>query len=109
GLITTDFGSAAVASMTDTSSDAANGGADPYAQFNATVGAVTKGAYEGPLRHFGGGPDRVAKAIAKAISRRRAPTRVVVTPSARTTIPLRRVLPDRAWDAMMRQQFPQPK
>ncbi len=82
---------------------------DPYAHFNATVGAVTKGAYEGPLRLFGGGPERVAKAIDKAITRRRAPTRVVVTPSARTTIPLRRILPDRAWDAAMRQQFPQPR
>ena len=31
-------------------------GEDPYAQFNATVGAVTTGAYEGPMRHLGGGP-----------------------------------------------------
>ncbi|MDW5594607.1 oxidoreductase [Conexibacter stalactiti] len=112
GLITTEFGNAATASLAETGGTAPAATAsdgDPYAHFNATVGAVTKGAYEGPLRHFGGGPDRVAKAIEKAISRRRAPTRVVVTPSARTTIPLRRVLPDRAWDAMMRRQFPSPR
>lgn len=114
GLITTEFGTTALASLADAgdpapAAEAATSDADPYAHFNATVGAVTKGAYEGPLRHFGGGPDRVAKAISKAISRRRSPTRVVVTPSARTTIPLRRVLPDRAWDAMMRRQFPSPR
>lgn len=119
GLITTEFGNVAAGSLGetgDTSADdadaagnAAASNRDPYAVFNATVGAVTKGAYEGPLRHFGGGPDRVAKAIEKALNRRRAPSRVVVTPSARTTIPLRRILPDRAWDAAMRSQFPQPR
>ena len=126
GLITTSFGDTAGATLAEASlagadgagegaasagaaSGDGDGGDDPYAHFNATVGAVTKGAYEGPLRLFGGGPERVAKAIDKAISRKRAPTRVVVTPSARTTIPLRRVLPDRVWDAAMRQQFPQPR
>jgi NAD(P)-dependent dehydrogenase (short-subunit alcohol dehydrogenase family) len=46
GLITTEFGETATASMTaiDTAAD------DPYARFNATVGAVTKGAYDGPMR-----------------------------------------------------------
>lgn len=118
GLITTEFASAANASLADAALDgssapdggSANGSAteDPYARFNAVVGAVTRGAYEGPLKVFGGGPDSVAKAIEKAISRGRAPSRVVVTPSARTTIPLRRMLPDRAWDAAMRRQFPTP-
>src|SRR5438309_1024483 len=54
GLITTEFGEAAAASMTETSAGAADDGGDPYARFNATVGAVTKGAYEGPMRHLGG-------------------------------------------------------
>ncbi len=52
---------------------------DPYAHFNATVGAVTKGAYDGPMRHFGAGPDRVAKVIERAIARRRPPARVRIT------------------------------
>ena len=59
GLITTDFGEAAAASMSENSSNATPAGDDPYAQFNATVGAVTKGAYDGPLRRLGGGPERV--------------------------------------------------
>lgn len=115
GLITTDFGNAAVASMSEvdapTSGDAAGAtaGADPYAKFNATVGAATAGAYDGPLRLLGAGPERVAKVIEKSITKRRAPTRVTITPSAKLSIPSRRLMPDRMWDAMMRAQFPTPK
>jgi hypothetical protein len=81
---------------------------DPYARFNATVGAVTKGAYDGPMRLLGAGPERVAKVIERALSRRRPPARITITPSAKITIATRRLLPDRAWDAAMRRQFPQP-
>jgi len=105
GLITTEFGEAATASMADTTI----AGEDPYAKFNATVGAVTKGAYEGPMRRLGGGPDRVAKTIERALGRRNPPARITITPSAKLTIAMRRLMPDRAWDAMMRQQFPQPR
>ncbi|HYM54802.1 MAG TPA: SDR family NAD(P)-dependent oxidoreductase [Solirubrobacteraceae bacterium] len=106
GLITTEFGEAATASMAEV------GGAeeqDPYADFNATVGAVTKGAYDGPMRLLGAGPDRVAKVIERAISRRRPPARITITPSAKLTIATRRLLSDRTWDAAMRRQFPQPR
>lgn len=105
GLITTEFGDAATASMVDVSSSPD----DPYAHFNATVGAVTKGAYDGPMRHFGAGPDRVAKVIERSITRGRPPARVRITPSAKTMIGLRRLVSDRVWDSMMRRQFPSPK
>jgi NAD(P)-dependent dehydrogenase (short-subunit alcohol dehydrogenase family) len=107
GLITTEFGEAAVASMAGVQSAAA--GEDPYAQFNTTVGAVTQGAYEGPMRALGGGPERVAKVIERALGRRRPPTRITITPSAKVMIALHSLLPDRMWDAMLRRQFPQPK
>ena len=115
GLITTEFGNAAVASMSTVDGPSAGddaeaaAGADPYAKFNATVGAATAGAYDGPLRLLGAGPDRVAKVIEKSITKRRAPTRVTITPSAKLSIPSRRLMPDRMWDAMMRAQFPTPK
>jgi NAD(P)-dependent dehydrogenase (short-subunit alcohol dehydrogenase family) len=105
GLIVTEFGEAAGASMADVAS--ADG--DPYAEFNATVGAVTKGAYDGPMRRLGARPERVASIIERALRRRRAPTRIAITPSAKFTIGMRRLLSDRAWDAAMRQQFPQPR
>jgi NAD(P)-dependent dehydrogenase (short-subunit alcohol dehydrogenase family) len=109
GLITTEFGEAATASMAENQTQSAENGEDPYAIFNATVGAVTKGAYEGPMRLLGGGPDRVAKVIEKTLRRRRPPTRITITPSAKLTIASRRLCTDRVWDAAMRRQFPQPK
>ncbi len=72
------------------------------------MGAVTKGAYDSPLRLLGAGPDRVAKVIEKTLARRRPPARIAITPSAKLTIATRRLLSDRAWDAAMRRQFPQP-
>jgi NAD(P)-dependent dehydrogenase (short-subunit alcohol dehydrogenase family) len=105
GLITTEFGEAAASAVADVSSSVDEG---DYTSFNAAVGALTKGAYEGPMRRLGGGPDRVAAAIEKAIGARRAPTRVTVTASAKMMLGTRKLLTDRAWDASMRRQFPQP-
>jgi NAD(P)-dependent dehydrogenase (short-subunit alcohol dehydrogenase family) len=105
GLIVTEFGEAAASAVADVSSSVEEG---DYAGFNAAVGALTKGAYEGPMRRLGGGPDKVAAAIEQAIERRRAPTRVTVTPSAKLMLGTRKMLSDRAWDASMRRQFPQP-
>jgi len=103
GLIVTDFAKNAVTASSETAADG------PYRDFDAKVAALTVGAYEGPMRHLGGGPDVVAKAIERALTRRRAPTRVPVTASARMTILQRKLTPDRVWDAMMRTQFPQPR
>jgi len=116
GLIVTEFGNAAVASM-EVIGAGANGGTsagsaaaeNPYGEFNAKLTKLTTETYEGPMRHLGGGPDAVAKAIEKAITRRRPPARVRVTPSARLAILQRRITPDRVWDAAMRTQFPQPR
>jgi NAD(P)-dependent dehydrogenase (short-subunit alcohol dehydrogenase family) len=109
GLIVTEFGNAAAASMAAVG-EPEEAPADPYAHFNATVGSVTQGAYDGgPMRLLGAGPDRVAKVIERSISRRRAPTRVTITPSAKLSISMRRLTPDRMWDAMMRAQFPTPE
>jgi NAD(P)-dependent dehydrogenase (short-subunit alcohol dehydrogenase family) len=106
GLITTDFAGAATSAMTQATSDSGDG---PYAGFNAAVGAITTGAYEGPMRRFGAGPERVAKVIEGAIERRHPPARIRITPSAKVMIALRRLVSDRVWDALMRRQFPQPE
>jgi hypothetical protein len=47
--------------------------------------------------------------IEKALTRRRPPARITITPSAKLTLAARSLLSDRAWDAAMRRQFPQPK
>ena len=89
GLITTEFGEAASASIANIADASDVGDAhddDPYAHFNATVAAVTAGAYEGPMRRLGAGPERVAKVIERAIARRHPPARITVTrrPSSRS-------------------------
>jgi len=104
GLITTEFGDTATASMDDVDSS----GENPYAHFNAAVGTATKAAYEGPMKHLGAGPERVAEVIERVLRRSRPPARIAITPSAKLMIAARRVLSDRAWDAAMRRQFPQP-
>ncbi len=131
GLIVTEFGKTAAATVgeagtswsaasradgTNSSPDPnadtatnADATADPYKRFNTKLAAMTAGVYEGPMRHLGGGPDVVAKAIEKAISRRKAPSRMLLTPSARLTVMQRKLLPDRLWDAMLRTQMPEPR
>jgi len=124
GLITTEFGKTAIATVGEADATGTGGtsgiqeepgnegatrdGGDPYKKFNAKLAAMTAGVYEGPMRHLGGGPDVVAKAIEKAITSRKAPSRMLLTPSAHLTVFQRKILPDRLWDAMLRTQMPEP-
>jgi len=101
GLIRTRFAGAAVGAIEQDDG--------PYARYNAAVGAATAGAYESWLaRALGGGPETVAKAIEKAVTARRPRTRYPVTQSARLFIWLRRLLTDRAWDALVGRTYPKP-
>jgi len=106
GLIRTGFADAAVGTIADRSEDSAG----PYDGFNQAVAAATAGAYQNGIgRTLGGGPETVARAIEKAISAGRPHTRYRVTGSARLFLTLRRLLPDRLWDALVARTFPQPK
>jgi NADP-dependent 3-hydroxy acid dehydrogenase YdfG len=110
GLIVTRFGETAAGSIAEAAGDGRAAGADddPYAEFNATVGAATEAIYQGPMRHLGGGPDAVAKVIERAITARNPRPRYKVTASARLALAQRSLLPDRAWDASLRTQFKPP-
>ncbi len=103
GLIVTNFGEVAAASVSD------SGAGGTYEDFNRKVAEVTVDAYKGPMAKLGGGPDAVAKAIAGALKADRPKARYAVTPSAHLLINQRRITPDRVWDLMMRAQFPTPK
>jgi NAD(P)-dependent dehydrogenase (short-subunit alcohol dehydrogenase family) len=106
GLIKTEFGNAATASMEDATDDAG-----PYARFNAALEAATQNVYgdSSPLGRLGGPPEAVAAVIEKAINAKRPRARYRVTPSAHLMIAQKRLLPDRAWDAVLRSQFPRPR
>ena len=103
GLIATEFGQTAAASV-DQSTESG-----PYAQFNRRVAKLTEGAYRGPLRFLGGGPESVAATIAGALKADRPKPRYPVTPSARLMINQRRFTPDQPWDLIMRTQYPTPQ
>ncbi len=103
GLITTNFGQTAAASVGQA------GESGPYAKFNRHVAKATEGVYQGPLRFLGGGPEAVADTIAGALQADRPKPRYPVTPSAHLMINQRRLSPDRLWDLIMRTQFPTPQ
>jgi hypothetical protein len=50
----------------------------------------------------------VARAIEKALTKRRPKPRYPVTASARLMLAQHAILPDRAWDAMVGTTFPKP-
>ena len=103
GLIRTEF------SGTGASGIEAQAGDGPYNAFNADVGRSLTAAYEkGPLAKLGGPPEAVAEVIAKALGASRPRARYTVTPSARVLLTQRKLMPDRAWDAVMRSQFKTP-
>jgi NADP-dependent 3-hydroxy acid dehydrogenase YdfG len=102
GAIKTEFGNTAIARV-----DALGGSAD-YAAFRDVLKQQIRGVYEGPMAAFAVGPEVVAKVIEQAITARRPRTRYVITLGARVLIGLRRLLPDRAFDAFLRTQFAPP-
>lgn len=104
GLIKTRFAETAVGSTA-----AARQGDGVYADFNAAVARATAESYEGILGRLGGGPETVARTIETAIASQRPRARYPVTASARLMLGIRRLLPDRAWDRLMRSSFPQPR
>ena len=80
-------------------------GADPYAGFKDAVTAAFSTATDGPLARFSSSADDIAKVITRAVTVRRPRTRYLINPVARTTVTLRRWLPDRAYDAVLRRQY----
>lgn len=102
GPIKTRFGDTAVGSFAAPKDS-------PYAAFNVVLEKQIREAYEGgPMARFAAGPEAVAGVIEKAISAANPRTRYPVTLAARVLMRLRRTLPDRAFDAFLRTQFPPP-
>ena len=102
GPIKTRFGDTAVSNIAMPKDS-------PYAAFNAALQKQIREAYAGgPMARFAAPPDAVAEVIETAISAASPKTRYKVTVAARFLMGLRRWLPDRAFDAFLRTQFPPP-
>src|SRR5207302_10338728 len=103
GLVRTRFGESAIGTIGETGTGTP--GTGPYDAFNANLMATIHGAYAGPMSRLAVGPERVGRTIERAISARRSRTRYVVPATVRGLLLLRRVLPDRGFDAVLRRSY----
>jgi NAD(P)-dependent dehydrogenase (short-subunit alcohol dehydrogenase family) len=108
GTIKTQFATTAVGEAGGPEGPDVHGTDGPYASFNAAMAKTVHGAYEGALGRMAVGPEAVAKVIEKALTSDRPRARYPVTVGARVLLGVRKVLPDRAFDAVLRTQFASP-
>jgi NAD(P)-dependent dehydrogenase (short-subunit alcohol dehydrogenase family) len=106
GPVPTAFGSTAVGTLDVPSSV---GAAGPYDDFKHRLAAAYASSYGGRRgRLLASSPERVAKVIVKAAEASWPRARYVVGPVAHALVTSRRLLPDRAFDALLRSSFPTP-
>ena len=105
GIIRTAFGDTAIGTVEHPEDDD-----DPYSSFNQQLMVRIHSAYRGGMSKLASSPpEAVAKVVERALSSSRPRARYMVTAGARAILIARRLLPDRAFDAMLRSQYPQPK
>lgn len=83
--------------------------AGAYAKFNERTARLVENAYEGRLSRFLSPPSTVAKAVERSLTARKPRTRYPVTVGARAALVARTFLPDRAFDAVLRRVYGEPK
>ncbi len=101
GFVKTPLGETAAKRRTD------DGG--PYASYNAAVAEVATTYTTGTLGMLACTPEAVAETVEKALTTDRPRARYRVAPSAGLFMTTRKVLPDAAFDALLRSQMPSPK
>ncbi len=82
------------------------GGSSVYAYFKANHAKVTRRMFSGRGNYGIIKPEDVARTILQVAQAKQPKTRYKVGLSAHLYTGLRRILPDRMWDAMMMMQFP---
>jgi NADP-dependent 3-hydroxy acid dehydrogenase YdfG len=83
-------------------------GDGPYAEFRAELGERYRKAYDGSSGNLEISPETVAGVVVKAATAGRPRARYAVGVMAKTLITTRRLLPDVAWDGLMRRLWPVP-
>jgi NAD(P)-dependent dehydrogenase (short-subunit alcohol dehydrogenase family) len=101
GPVATRFGDTATQSMKLLLGDPAS----PYAGLNRAIAKGIEDAYEGRMKALAAPPEAVARAIERAITSARPKPRYVVTAAARILLGLKWLLPDRAFDSLLRLQL----
>ncbi|HVQ87964.1 MAG TPA: SDR family NAD(P)-dependent oxidoreductase [Actinomycetes bacterium] len=103
GPVQSEFGRAAVDSMTD---EGASDG--PYAPFMRELQRAMEGSYDGLAGRFDATAGDVARVIVRAATTAHPRPRYAVGATARMLITGRRLLPDQLWDAAVRRIWPTP-
>jgi NAD(P)-dependent dehydrogenase (short-subunit alcohol dehydrogenase family) len=78
---------------------------DPYAAYKDAVSQSFDRAYTGPLARLSISAETVAKVIGRACETSRPKPRYLISPMARSLVAAKRLLPDRAYDRLLRQQY----
>jgi len=81
------------------------GDGDPYASYKAAVGVSFARTTSGLVARLGSDPEGVARVITRAVSARRPRTRYLINPVAKSVVTMNRLLPGRAYDAVVRRQY----
>ena len=102
GMVKTEFGHTAAARR-------AGDGNGPYADYNEQIADAATTWHTGPMAKLACGPEDVAEAILKALDASNPHARYRVAPSASLLLTTRKLLPDVAFDAFIRTQFPSPE
>jgi NAD(P)-dependent dehydrogenase (short-subunit alcohol dehydrogenase family) len=101
GPVATRFGDTATQSMKQLLGDPGS----PYAGLNRAIAKGIADAYEGRMKAFAAPPQAVARVIERAITSTRPRPRYIVTAAARILLGLKWLLPDRAFDSLLRLQL----
>ena len=102
GPVKTPWNEVAAGSLGDAVSSP---GADPYAAYKAAVGASFAMAASGPLARLGSDAQDIARVITRAVTAQRPRTRYLINPVAKGVVTMNRLLPGRAYDAVIRRQY----
>jgi len=102
GPVQSRFGETAVSTIPE-------GDDSPYARFHDEMGEAYARAYRGRPTDLVVSPEAVADVVVKAVRDPSPRPRYAVGVAARTLITSRRLLPDQAWDMVMRRIWPTPK
>ena len=105
GPVRTPWNDVAAASITST--DQADD--DPYAAYKSAVAASFGNVTSGPIMRFGSSAEDVAKVITMAVTARRPRTRYLINPVAKSLVAMKRLLPDRIYDAVLSRQYGLPR
>jgi NAD(P)-dependent dehydrogenase (short-subunit alcohol dehydrogenase family) len=96
-------------SFVDSAVDGVDTGEGPYAGFRQELADRYRKAYDGSSSNLEVSPEKVADVIVGAATSAKPRARYAVGAMAKTLITSRRLLPDAAWDGVVKKTWPTPK